>query len=54
MIEIGSLIKYKFDGDIGLVVDHWTSDETGEYHIVVKWGDGTEGDHLPTEFEVIA
>ena len=53
MIEIGTLVEYKFDGDIGLVVDHWISD-VGEYYIVIKWGDGTEGDHLPTEFEVIA
>jgi hypothetical protein len=54
MIEIGSLVRYNFDGDIGLVIEQWTSDETGICHTVIKWSDGTEGDHLPSEFEVLA
>ena len=40
MIEIGSLVRH---GDryrastIGIVIDHWIVDKSGEYHAVVKW-----------------
>ena len=35
MIEIGTLIRDC--ENIGLVVDHWIHDVSGELHIVVKW-----------------
>ena len=54
MIKVGSLVKYKFDGDIGLVVDHWVHDQTGEPHIVIRWSCGFQSDHSPTEFEVLS
>lgn len=36
MIEIGTLIRDSH-GDMGIVVDHWIHDVSGEYHTVVKW-----------------
>jgi len=36
MIEIGTLIRDSH-GDMGIVVDHWIHDTSGEYHTVVKW-----------------
>ena len=38
MIEIGTLVKWHGSyGDLGLVVDHWVHDQSGELHTVVKW-----------------
>tara|TARA_B100000035_G_scaffold152505_1_gene129906 strand:- start:533 stop:691 length:159 start_codon:yes stop_codon:yes gene_type:complete len=52
MIEIGTLVEYKADGDIGLITEII---EDPMYHIYwVKWSDGTEGDYLPHEFEVLS
>ena len=48
MIELGTLVRYTFDGDIGIVVKVLG----GLYD--VKWSDGSFGEHLITEFEVIA
>ncbi len=52
MIEIGTLVRYKHDGDIGLVtailMDH------GHVLYLVKWGDGTQSDHIASEFEVLS
>ena len=52
MLEVGTLVKYNADGDIGLITEII---EDSMWHIYrVKWGDGTEGDHLPHEFEVLS
>ena len=52
MIEIGTLVKYKHDADIGIVtailMDH------GHVLYLVKWGDGTHSDHIASEFEVLS
>ena len=52
MIEIGTLVEYKADGDIGLITEIIEDPMCHIYR--VKWGDGTEGDHLPHEFEVLS
>jgi len=52
MIEIGSLVKFKHDGDVGIVtailMDH------GHIVYLVKWGDGTHTEHVASEFEVLS
>ena len=35
MIEIGTLVRNH--RSMGIVIDHWVYDTTGEYHAVVKW-----------------
>tara|TARA_Y100000022_G_C12913100_1_gene223713 strand:- start:105 stop:266 length:162 start_codon:yes stop_codon:yes gene_type:complete len=53
MLEVGTLVKYNADGDIGLITE--IIEDAVLCHIYrVKWGDGTEGDHLPHEFEVLS
>ena len=52
MIEIGSIVRYKHDGDIGLIIR--IVDDPMYPLYWVKWGDGCEGDHLDFELEVIA
>jgi len=37
MIEIGTLVSHPLSSDIGIIVDHWIEDKSGEYHTVVKW-----------------
>lgn len=38
MIQIGTLVKnYR---SMGIVVDHWIDDKSGEYHVVIKWLNG--------------
>jgi hypothetical protein len=52
MLTAGTLVKYNYDGDIGLITEVI---EDPMYHIYwVKWSDGTEGDYLPHEFEVLS
>jgi len=61
MIEIGSLVRH---GDryrastIGIVIDHWIVDKSGEYHAVVKWVTGyytgKRTDEYNEHLEVIA
>jgi hypothetical protein len=57
MIEIGTLIRDSH-GDMGLVVDHWIHDTSGEYHTVVKWLTGRHVGELDALFndnlEIIA
>ena len=48
MIELGTLVRYTFDGDIGIVVK-----VHGVYHDV-KWSDGSFGEHVITDLKVIA
>jgi len=53
MIEIGTLVRYKVDGDIGLITE--IMNERTRFHSYwIKWADGSEGDYISTEFEVIA
>ena len=53
-MKIGDLVRYP-DGDIGVVVETSRIDwETSEECYYIKWGDGTEGEHLESELEVIA
>ena len=55
MIDIGTLVKYHYDDDIGIVTDFLRDDEdlVNDYYYV-RWSDGTDGYHLASEFEVIA
>ena len=52
MIEVGTLVKYKYDGDIGLITE--VIEDPMSHIYWIKWSDGTEFPYLPTEFEVIA
>jgi hypothetical protein len=52
MIEIGTLVRLKSDGDIGLVIKIIDDPMYALYW--VKWSDGCEGDHLDFEMEIIA
>jgi uncharacterized protein YodC (DUF2158 family) len=47
-MRIGTIVRYKDDGDLGIVTE---IDATGMYH--VKWSDGKEGWQLRSEMEVI-
>ena len=51
MIEVGTLVKYYEDGDLGIVTKIIEDPMYPLYWI--KWNDGTEGDHLDFELEVI-
>ena len=50
MIEIGTLVRYKKDGDYGVVCSFLTP----EQYWWVQWSDGTSGYHLDSELEAIA
>ena len=52
MIEIGSLVRYKADGDIGLVMK--IEEDHGLLLYWIKWSDGSYHDFMSLEFEVIA
>ena len=52
MIEIGSLVKYNYDEDIGLITKIIEDPMCPMYWI--EWFNGTDGDYFPHEFEVIA
>ncbi len=39
MIEIGTLVRHP-PSTIGIVIDHWIDDRSGNYHAVVKWVTG--------------
>jgi hypothetical protein len=52
MIQIGSLVKAVYDGQIGLITKIMEDDLYYPYWI--RWLDGSEGDHSATTFEVIA
>ena len=61
MIEIGSLVRgeaYYIDAVLGIVIGHWTHEESGEEHVLVRWIEGLyEGETdamLPKYLEVIA
>ena len=55
MIEIGTLVRYHNDGDYGIVVDFLLDDDENVATLwEIKWGDGTSGHHVHSEFEVIA
>ena len=47
-MKVGDLVKYRSDGDTGIVTD---IDATGMFFI--HWSDGKEGWHLDSELEVI-
>ena len=51
-IEIGTLVRFKHDGDLGIVtaifMDH------GDIQYRIKWSDGNHTEHIVGEFEVIA
>ena len=53
MIEIGTLVKAVYDGEIGLIIKIMDED-AGYYPYWIRWFDGSEGDHSTTTFEVIA
>ena len=48
MIELGTLVRYTFDGDIGIVVKV----HGGLYD--VKWSDGSFGEHVITDLKVLS
>ena len=52
MIEVGTLVRYKSDGDIGLVIK--VVEDCGHFVYWIKWGDGSYNSFVSSEFEVIA
>ena len=52
MIEIGTLVKAVYDGEIGLIIKIMNDDCYYPYWI--RWCDGTEGDHSTKTFEVLS
>ena len=52
MIEVGTLVKAVYDGELGLITKIMDED-SGYYLYWIKWCDGSEGDHSTTTFEVI-
>ena len=50
MLKIGDLVRYKDDGDIGIVI-MVARKPLGDYYI--QWGDGCDGWHLLSELEVL-
>ena len=52
MIEIGTLVRYKQDGDIGLVMK--VVEDCGHFVYWIKWGDGSYHSCASKWFEVIA
>ena len=52
MIKIGTLVKYKADGDIGIVTEIFMDQGSIEYY--VRWSDGTLCNQIASELEVIA
>ena len=52
MIEVGTLVRYKSDGDIGLVIK--VVEDCGHFVYWIKWGDGSYHSFVASEFEVIA
>ena len=49
-MQVGDLVRYNDDGDIGIIIEI-DPDMYCEY--LIKWGDGCEGWHLSSEYEVI-
>jgi len=47
-MQVGDLVKYHYNGDIGLITE---VDSDGEFY--VQWADGKEGYHIESELEVI-
>ncbi len=45
-MKVGDLVRYRLDGDIGIVV------EVGSV-VVCRWADGTDGYHLERDLELI-
>ena len=61
MIEIGSLVRAEpcwMYSVMGIVIGHWTHEESGEEHVLVRWIEGLyEGQTdamLPYNLEIIA
>ena len=48
-MEVGDLVRYPDDGDIGIVIG-WDNVDCDYY---VQWSDGRNGWHLESELEVI-
>ena len=54
MIEIGSLVRFKQDGDFGIVTG-FRKDHRDRTHYLIKWSDGSQIQHLNNgTWEVIA
>ena len=61
MIKVGDIVRGEagfLDVVLGIVTGHWTHEESGEEHVLVKWlGGGYEGETdalLPEDLEVVA
>ena len=52
MIQIATLVRYKHDGDIGIVTEIFMDSGVLEYR--VKWSDGNYCSHIASELEVVA
>mgnify|MGYP003135670217 CR=1 FL=1 len=54
-MKVGDLVKYKDDGDVGVITKtvpvSFRGDEPTDYY--VEWFDGTSGYHLSIELEVV-
>lgn len=52
MLKVGTLVKNKYDGDIGLITKIMVDPMFYTYWI--EWGDGSAGDFHPLHFEVLS
>ena len=47
--NIGTIVRYRHDGDIGIITEVYPRD----YEFLVQWSDGKCGRHIESEVEVI-
>ena len=47
-MKVGDLVRYRHDGDIGIITEVVYDEE-----FYVQWADGTEGYHIESEMEVL-
>ena len=52
MLEIGTLVKCKYDGEIGLITK--IMEDPAFYPYWVEWCDGSAGDFFDVHFEVLS
>ena len=45
MIEVGTLVRYLDDGEIGIVTKVYEPTPDGRQYYKIKWFDGAHGDH---------
>ena len=51
MLEIGTLVRSRYDGELGLITK--IMDEPAFYPYWIEWSDGSSGDFFDVHFEVV-